>query len=92
MYMRVTRGSCDPAIADDVVKATHAVSAQIRRQPGYQSLQGGVDRNSGAIIVVSTWDSEQEANFPREALGDAFQRLVALGVQLDPAAIYETTE
>jgi hypothetical protein len=42
-----------------------------------------------------TWESEQDANFPREALGDAFQlfqRLVALGVQLDPAAIYETTE
>jgi hypothetical protein len=92
MYMRVTRGSCDPAIADDVVKATHAVSDQIRRQPGYQSLQGGVDRKAGAIIVVSTWDSEQAANFPREALGDAFQQLVALGVQLDPAAIYEATE
>ena len=56
------------------------------------TLQGGIDRKTGAIIVVSTWDSEQEANFPREALGDAFQRLVALGVQLDPAAIYETTE
>ena len=92
MYMRVTRGSCDPAIADDVVKATHAVSDQIRRQPGYQSLQGGIDRKTGAIIVVSTWDGEQEANFPREALGDAFQRLVVLGVQLDPVAVYETTE
>jgi hypothetical protein len=42
--------------------------------------------------ALSTWDSEQEANFPREALGDAIQQLVALGVQLDPAAIYETTE
>jgi hypothetical protein len=37
-----------------VIFVALAVSAQIRRQPGHQSLQGGVDRNSGAIIVVST--------------------------------------
>jgi quinol monooxygenase YgiN len=92
MWMRVTHGSFDPAKADDVVKAMQDVNLAIRRRPGYHALQGGADRSGGTLVVVSTWESEEAANFPREALGDAFERVVALDIQLDPPAMYEVVE
>ena len=90
--MRVTRGSFDPAKADDVVKAMQDVNEAIRRRSGYRTLQGGVDRSGGTLVVATTWDSEEAANFQREALGDAFERVVALDVQLEPPALYEMVE
>jgi len=59
---------------------------------GCQSYAGAVDRASGRLRAVSTWDTEEHARFSRDALGQsAVSRLQAAGVQLDPPEFYEVT-
>jgi hypothetical protein len=45
----------------------------------------------GQLVAVSTWDTEEHARWPRQALGDFVPRLQALGVQLDPPEFFEVT-
>jgi hypothetical protein len=89
--MRVTRGSFVPQGR----RCREGNAGRQRRDQAavrLPSSPGGVDRSGGTLVVVSTWDNEEAANFPREALGDAFERVAALGVQLEPPAIYEVVE
>ena len=89
MYLRITRGRFDPAKADQFVPLAREVNAAVQRLPGCQSMHMGVDRNAGRIAAVSTWDTEEHAQFSRETLGDVMTRIHALGTQLDPPEVYE---
>ncbi len=89
MYIRVTRGRMDPARVDQHNQVLLEVAAVARGLPGYQSFMGGVDRASGQSITVSTWDTEENARWSRDVLGDLLPRLQALNVQLDPPEIFE---
>jgi hypothetical protein len=94
MYMRVTRSRwADVAKLDseETKQLVPDLIAAIRRQPGNQSFMGGVDRASGQGITVSTWDTEEHARFSPDALGDVPSRVQALGVQVEPAEIFEVT-
>jgi hypothetical protein len=55
------------------------------------AFMGGVDRASGRTITVTTWDTEDHARWPREALGDLVARFQALGIQLDRPEFFEAT-
>ncbi len=94
MYMRVVRSRfADPSKIDEAIgQIASDVAAAYRRQPGYQSVTGAVDRASGRAIIVSTWDTEDHARWsPSDVLGDILPRLQALDVQTDPPDIYEVT-
>jgi hypothetical protein len=92
MYLRVTRGRIDPARLDQLSgQVGQDVGAAIRRLPGFQSHMGGADRASGRTIAISTWDTEDHARYPPEALGEVLSRIRALGVQVDPPEIFEVT-
>jgi hypothetical protein len=82
MGLRVTRAQVDPATHDEVLSHMgQDVAAASRRRTGHQSWVGGVDRASGRLITVSTWDTEDHARYSLDALGDIPSRLQALGVQ-----------
>ncbi len=89
MYIRITRARFDPARYDEVRPIFDDVLAAIQQQPGFQNYHGGVDRAAGTAVAVSTWDTEEHARFDRAALGDLVSQLQALGLQLEPAEIYE---
>ena len=89
MYLRVTRGRFDLTRYDESVTISHDVGAAIARLPGFVRYQGAGDRATGAIVAVSTWDTEEHARFPREQLGEAVDRLQAAGARLEPPEIYE---
>jgi len=93
MYVRVTHGQYDPAQtrADAVQAASEPVVEVIKSLPGFISYQGGLNRETGAIIAISTWQDEASATFPREALGDAIANLMSVGLRLEPPAFYEVT-
>jgi hypothetical protein len=93
LYMRVVRSRfADPSKIDEAIgQVASDVAAAYSRQPGYQSVTGGVDRASGRLVVVSTWDTEDHARWSVEALGDLVPRFRALGVQLDPPEVFEAT-
>ena len=58
MYLRVTRGRLDPAGFDEVTQVGQEIAAASRRLPGNQSYVAGIDRASGRVLTVSTWDTE----------------------------------
>ena len=89
MYMRITRGRFDPAVADRLVPLAREVDAAVGMLPGFQHIHTGIDRASGAIAVVSLWDTEEHARFSREALGAVLTDAAAAGVELAPPEIYE---
>ncbi len=89
MYLRITRGRFDPARYDEIRPVLEDVLAAVQRLPGFQSYYNGIDRTAGTAVAVSAWDSEEHVRFDRAALGDAIPRLQALGMQLEPAEIYE---
>ena len=91
MYMRVTRVRFDPARYDEWMRLTEDLTAMGGRFPGFQGAYGGVDRTSGVGVGMSLWDTEEHARFTLDpaTLGDLLPRIQALGMQMEPAEIYE---
>ena len=89
MYLRITHVQFDLARFDDADPIVQAANTAVQQLPGYQSLYQGIDRTTGAGVIVSVWDTEEQARFSRDSLGDTIPRLQELGVQLDPPRIYE---
>jgi hypothetical protein len=89
MYLRVTRGHFDPARYDESVTISQEIADAIARMPGLVSYRGGGDRATGAIVAVSTWDTEEHARFSREALGGVLDRLLAAGAHLEAEEFYD---
>jgi hypothetical protein len=50
---------------------------------------GGIIRETGAIVAMSVWDTEEHARFSRETLGNVIARLQAIEMQLEKPDIYE---
>ena len=78
--------------AHDMIREalSSSIAEAIQTLPGFLGYQGGVDRNTSTIVAISNWEDRGSAEFPRDKLGDVFDRVTAL-VQLEPAEIYETT-
>jgi quinol monooxygenase YgiN len=90
MYLRSTRGHFDPAKSNEATALLPDIVAAIERLPGCQGVQAGVDPTTGGTLSVSSFDTQEHAQFARESLGDAFARLQALGWQGEAPEIYET--
>jgi quinol monooxygenase YgiN len=94
MYIRISRARCDPSKCDEVLDAAKQVNPVLRQLPGCQNSYWAVDRSRGALIAVSTWDTQEHAGFSRETLaaGDGAagaRRMQDAGAQMDPPEIYE---
>ena len=95
MYLRISRARCDPSQCDVVLAAAGEVNPALRQLPGFQSSSWAVDRATGALLAMSTWDTREHAGFAREALASgaapaaAAQRMQDAGVQMEPPEIYE---
>lgn len=93
MYLRLTRARVDPANVDRVNPLAGEVTAAVKRLPGLRHVHQGVDRATGTIVAVSTWDTEEHARFSRETLGgDIMTKLREAGVRFDPPEIYELVD
>ena len=77
MYVRITRGSVEPARYDEAVAVAQEIARAASRLPGFRSYHVGADRATGQWVAVSEWDSEASARFSREALGEAYTRFLA---------------
>ncbi len=89
MHLRVTRAFFDPARYDESIALSQAVGDAIARLPGFVAYRGGGDHASGAVVAVSTWETAEQARFPRGALRDVVDRLLAAGARLEPPEVYE---
>ena len=89
MQVRVSRGRFDTAKFDETVALATEAATSMKGLPGFHSYQGGINRDAGTLVAISTWESAEAADFQREALGDVWARILASGVQLDPPEVYE---
>jgi heme-degrading monooxygenase HmoA len=92
MYLRISRVRSDSSKCDEVLAAAKGINPALRQLPGFQSSYWGVDRASGAMIAVSTWDTREHAGFRRDALESAAadsRRMEDAGAQMDPPEVYE---
>jgi quinol monooxygenase YgiN len=90
MYLLVTRGRWDPAKHDEFAHLVPAAIAAIRKLPGCQDARNGVERSTGRTVTVSTFDTQEHAQFSRESLGEPLARLQAAGWQGEAPEIYES--
>jgi hypothetical protein len=91
MYVRVTRGRFNPETNADVQRLTEEVADVARRLPGFQGYQGGLERGAGRLVAITTWDTAEHATALRDAIPETMAQLFGLGVQLEPAEIYQVT-
>jgi hypothetical protein len=89
VYVRLTRGRFNPDTEADVQRITEEVAALACRLPGFQTYRGGFDRSAGRLVAITTWDSAEHATGLRDAIPETVARLLGLGVQLEPAEIYQ---
>ena len=89
MYLRVTRSRFDLTKYGEAVRLGEEFAITLRRLPGFRSYHSGMDRTMGTSIGVSVWDTEEQARFSRDVLGDIIPRMLAQGLQIDPPEFYE---
>jgi hypothetical protein len=91
MFMRDTRGSYDPSreaearafIEEEYIPALTAL-------PGFRGYTLGLDESARRHISVTLWDTAEQANGLRQALGETILRRIAdLGIHLDSSDLYE---
>ena len=89
MFLRLMRTSFDPSMQDEGMRLIHEVVDAFRRQPGFQSYYGAIDRTRGVTVAVTTWDTEEHAQVRNAEFGDLLPRLQAMGMRFDDPEIYE---
>jgi hypothetical protein len=92
MYIRVTTGQADVSRAEDITRwGNERLVPALRKLPGFKGYHGGADRQSGGIVAVTLWETREQAERLREAIGDVFAELGGMGVKLDAPKIFEET-
>jgi hypothetical protein len=91
MFVRITVLRFDLAREGDVTRLTNEeIIPAFRKLAGFRHYYGSVDRATGHGYSITLWDTREQAEALRTALGGTImQRLLALGVQLDPPQIQE---
>ena len=92
MYIRITPIAYDPAQEEALMRLVEEqMIPAFKRQPGFVSYYGGVDRSAQRGVAVTIWDDMDHAAGLRTALGGLIQQLEAIGVRFEPAQLYEIT-
>lgn len=92
MYIRITTGHFDSGKERDVRSLIESTVLDAARQlTGFKSYNGGIDRQAGTFVAITTWETEQQARGFRDKLSsDIMKQIQDLGVRLDEAQVYES--
>lgn len=89
MRGEMSRGRFDPARYDQIVPILQEIATTMSGLPGFHKYHVGVDGAAGRIAAVTDRDTRAHGEFSRAVLGDSMHRLQALGVELEPAEVYD---
>jgi hypothetical protein len=90
MYVRVTPTHSDPAREQEVVGfIQERVVPALRRLPGFRRYTAAADRATGEGVAVTEWDTREQAEALRTALGGLVQEIADHGVRLETSQVYE---
>jgi hypothetical protein len=78
MFARVDAGGSDPAQRHelDAVVRERLIPA-LAQEPGFISALNLVDRGSGDAMVISLWETQDQADLPPRLRGSAFREALA---------------
>ena len=90
MFIRVTTLTYDPSQEDQVIQlGDEQLIPLLRQMSGFVSYHTGVDRAAGRGVAISVWDNLDHAAGLRTAIGGLVQEFGAIGVQFEPAQVFE---
>jgi heme-degrading monooxygenase HmoA len=92
MHIRITTGRYDTSHENEVrTMAETTVLSAARQLPGFKSYKGGLNANTGRLVVVTTWETGEQAQGFRDKLGsDIIKQIQDLGIQLDESQVFES--
>lgn len=90
MYIRLAQGNVDASRLDDYVAYVRTALPTLSQQPGFRNAYHAVNRERTRSVILSTWDTEEQAQPPSNPEGLA--RLQALGLQPEGYVVYEVTD
>jgi hypothetical protein len=92
MYIRVTQGKNDPSRQDEGIAIIRELGIpSMREAAGIGNAWWGVNRETGQVVVVSTWDTLEHAS-QTIASPELLARIEALGTEGLGVTIYEVTD
>ena len=75
MYIRVNYGTCEPSRVDDVSAVLRDAGLPLMRQEaGFQNAYIGFNRETGRGVIVSMWDTQEQADVSFAGATDLFAR------------------
>jgi Antibiotic biosynthesis monooxygenase len=90
MYARITPMRFDPAREVEVLRLAEEQTLPVtRRLPGFRHYFATGDRATGRGYTITVWDTAEQAEAYRSALGDLVAQFQALGVHFEPAEVQE---
>jgi hypothetical protein len=97
VVVRISRGSFDPAQADDwekrLTRSGDTLVPAIKRLPGLLSYHAGIDKAAGSLVNVSVWDSLASARQMETLaeMGASAREFIAAGATFErPIINYQT--
>jgi quinol monooxygenase YgiN len=90
MYIRLAQGNVDPSRLDDYVAFVRTALPGLAQEPGFRNAYHAVDRKRARSVILSMWDTEEQAQPAPNPEGMA--RLQALGLQPEGAVVFEVTD
>ncbi len=90
MYVRVTPAHFNRNRYDDLLGMTRErLLPALRQLPGFQSFHGCIDREAGKLLIITVWETEEQARTLRDIIRDLVAQLQAIDVELESPEIYE---
>ena len=84
MSARITPYRFDPARLEQVLRLTdEQLLPALRQRPGFRHYFGTGDRATGRGYVITIWETAEQADGLREALGAVVAQFQALGLELE---------
>ena len=92
MYVRIIRATIDLAQEKEVQRiAEDGLVPALRALPGFRSYLGGLDRSAGKLVIITTWDTEDQAWFSREQIADVASQVRDRGAEFELPEVFEVT-
>jgi len=95
MYIRIAQGNVDPNRLDAYIEDTRArmSDAAIRQRAGFRNAYHAVNRERARSVIISIWDSEEQAPPPQAVDSEPVKRLQAeFGLQPEGIVGFEVVD
>lgn len=90
MYIRLSQGNVDTSRLNDYVAYVRTALPILSRQPGFRNAYHAVDRENSRSVIITAWDTEEQAAY--EAPPEGVAHLESLGLRPEPIIVLEVTD